>query len=95
MNCVISDQAAVRLKEILGQQEDKSLKIRIVVESDNYDARYGLGLDEQRKNDEVITTNAGIDVLMEKKVKFLDNLEIDYNKTEDKWIVTKRMQTTF
>lgn len=95
MNCVISDQAAARLKDILGQQEDKSLKIRIVVESDNYDARYGLGLDVQRKNDEVITTNAGIDVLMERKVKFLDNLEIDYNEAENKWIVTKRMQTTF
>ncbi len=95
MNCVFSEQAANRLKVILGQQEDKSLKVRIVVHADNYDAQYGLGLDVQRKNDELIMTNAGIEVLMEKKVKFLDNLEVDYNPTDDKWVITKRLQTTF
>jgi Fe-S cluster assembly iron-binding protein IscA len=95
MNCVISDLAASRLKEILAHQEDKSLKIRIVVESDNYDARYGLGFDVQKKNDEVIATEAGIDILMERRVKFLDNLEIDYHPEDDRWIITKRMQTTF
>ena len=95
MNCIISDQAASRLKEILANQPDKSLKIRIVVESDNYDARYGLGFDVPKKNDEIIVTDAGIEILMEKKVKFLDNLEIDYHPEADKWVITKRMQTTF
>ncbi len=96
MNCRISESAAVRLQDILRQQEDKTLKFRIFVAyaSEN-ETQYGLGLDAQKENDELVVTKAGIEVLMEKKEKFLSGVEIDYNPSEDRWIVTKRLQLEF
>ncbi len=96
MKCLMSEQATNRLNGILQQQEDKTLKVRVFVAfADESDTRYGLGLDVQNDKDELVVTKSGIEVLMEKKEKFLNGVEIDYKPDEDKWVITKHLQQEF
>ncbi len=96
MICYITENGATRLNEILQQQEDKALKVRLfVAHSDANEVRYGLGLDVEKEKDEVVVTKAGIEVLLERQEKFLNGVEIDYNSDEDKWVLTKRLQLEF
>jgi iron-sulfur cluster insertion protein len=88
MKCVVSASAASRLTDILAQQEDKTLKIRVFVQHAHGDhAHYGLGLDTAKDEDELVLTESGLEVLLEKGVDFLDGIEIDYDATDDKWVV--------
>ena len=96
MICHITENAAGRLQSILEQQEDKELKVRVFVAyADEKEERFGLGLDVKKKNDDLVVTKSGIVVLMDHKEKFLNGVEIDYNSSEDKWVITKRLQVEF
>ena len=88
INFQISENAANKLKEILAQEEDKNLKFRVFVAHAHDDhAHYGLGLDYQKDSDELLHTNQGVDVLLEKGQDFLDGVEVDYDATSDEWSV--------
>jgi iron-sulfur cluster insertion protein len=88
MKCTVSESAAKRLTDILQQQDDKTLKVRIFVQHAHGDhAHYGLGLDTEKDTDELISTETGVEVLLEKGNEFLDGIEVDYDSTDDKWVV--------
>ena len=88
MNCTLTESAAAKIKEIMAQEEDKTLKLRVFVSHAHADhAHYGLGLDKPTEKDEVVQT-AGIEILLEKDNEFLDGVEIDYNAEKDTWSAT-------
>lgn len=87
MNLQLSANAANKLKEILAQEEDKNLKFRVFVAHAHGDhAHYGLGLDYQQENDELVSSE-GIEVLLEKGEGFLDGVHVDYDAASDEWSV--------
>ncbi|QQE81033.1 iron-sulfur cluster assembly accessory protein [Alicyclobacillus sp. SO9] len=88
MECKMSEAATTKLKEILENEDDKQLKFRVFVGHAHGDhAHYGLGLDYQKETDELVTTNTGVEVLLEKNEKFLRNIEVDYNPDKDEWSI--------
>ncbi|MCF8566622.1 iron-sulfur cluster assembly accessory protein [Alicyclobacillus tolerans] len=88
MNCKVSASAAKKLSEILDQEDDKNLKFRVFVgHVHGNHAHYGLGLDYQKDTDELITTDTGTDVLLEKGQGFLDGVEVDYAASTDEWSI--------
>ena len=88
MKCTLSENAAVKVKEILDGVDDKELKLRVYVSHAHGDhAHYGLGLDKPSEKDEVVQT-AGIEVILEKGNEFLDGVIIDYNPEQDNWSAT-------
>lgn len=79
MNCKITRSAAKVLLNELALEENKGLKVRVKVEfTHNGLVQYELGLDEQDENDEVVITDKGIEVLLERNEDVLDGVKIDY-----------------
>ncbi|MCR8643854.1 iron-sulfur cluster assembly accessory protein [Paenibacillus sp. N1-5-1-14] len=79
MNCKITRKAAKVLQMELDKEENKGLVVRVAVAQMHGDhAHYELGLDTQTENDTVVSTDKGIDVLLEKDVALLDGVVIDY-----------------
>lgn len=79
MQCKITRNAAKIIQQELDKEENKSLKLRVIVTHSHGDhAHYGLDLDEPTDNDEVVTTDKGIDVLLAKNEPMLDGVKIDY-----------------
>ncbi|WP_442601397.1 iron-sulfur cluster assembly accessory protein [Paenibacillus sp. KN14-4R] len=79
MNCKITRKAAKVLQMELDKEENKGLVVRVAVSHQHGDhAHYELGLDTQTDNDIVVSTDKGIDVLIEKDVPLLDGVVIDY-----------------
>jgi Fe-S cluster assembly iron-binding protein IscA len=79
MNVKISRNAAKVLKAELEKEENKGLLVRVQVTHNHGDhAHYGLGLDDKTENDVVVSTDKGIDVLVDKDEPLLDGIRIDY-----------------
>jgi len=79
MQCKITRNAAKIIQQELDKEENKSLKLRVIVTHSHGDhAHYGMDLDEPTDNDEVVTTDKGIDVLLAKNEPMLDGVKIDY-----------------
>ncbi|OME86696.1 heme biosynthesis protein HemY [Paenibacillus sp. FSL A5-0031] len=79
MNCKISKNAAKVLQVELDKPENEGKKLRIYVTHSHGDhAHYGMGIDEPTEKDIVVSTNKGIDVILEKDNAFLDGVRIDY-----------------
>ena len=88
MNCTVTTEAASKLGEILAQEEDKNLKLRVFVAHAHGDhAHYGLGLDYQKDTDELVQTASGVEILLEKGQDFLDGIELDYHPESDEWSI--------
>jgi Fe-S cluster assembly iron-binding protein IscA len=88
MKCTLTESAAAKVKEILKEANDDTLKLRVFVSHSHGDhAHYGLGLDKPSENDEVVPT-AGLEVILEKGNEFLDGMVIDYNSEQDSWSAT-------
>jgi len=88
MECTIRAEAATKLREILQNETDKNLKLRVFVAHAHGDhAHYGLGLDEPKDTDELVQTATGVEVLLEKGQAFLDGIEIDYDPASDEWSI--------
>lgn len=90
MNCKITRNAAKKLNEVLAQETDKELKIRVYVGHAHGDhAHYGLALDKPTEKDEVVSTDKEIDIIMEKGDDFLDGVVIDYLYTpQEGYVIT-------
>ncbi|MFS0837559.1 iron-sulfur cluster assembly accessory protein [Paenibacillus sp. 1P03SA] len=79
MNVKISRNAAKVLKLELEKEENQGLLVRVQVSHNHGDhAHYALGLDTQTDKDVVVSTDKGIDVLLEKDEPLLDGIRIDY-----------------
>jgi Fe-S cluster assembly iron-binding protein IscA len=79
MNVKISRSAAKVLQLELDKEENQGLSVRVQVTHKHGDhAHYGLGLDDRTDKDVVVTTDKGIDVLLDKDEPLLDGIRIDY-----------------
>lgn len=79
MKCKISRNAAKVLLAELEKEEDKELKLRVYVTHAHGDhAHYGMKMDKPTVNDVVVSTDKGIDVILQKDEPFLDGIRIDY-----------------
>lgn len=79
MNCKISRNAAKMIKLELDKPENAGKLLRVFVTHAHGDhAHYGMGVDEPGEKDTVVSTDKGIDVILEKDNEFLDGIRIDY-----------------
>ncbi|CAJ1002556.1 MULTISPECIES: iron-sulfur cluster assembly accessory protein [Bacillales] len=79
MKVKITRNAAKQLKAVLDQEEDKELKLRVYITHKHGDhAHYGLALDKPGADDEVVSTDKEIDVIVNKNEPLLDGVKIDY-----------------
>lgn len=79
MNCKISKNAAKVIQVELDKPENAGKLLRVYVTHSHGDhAHYGMGIDEPTEKDEIVTTDKGIDVILEKGNAFLDGVRIDY-----------------
>ncbi len=79
MKCKITRNAAKILLAELEKEEDKSLKLRVVVTGTHGNhAHYALELDVPNENDMVVSTDKEIDLILEKDNEWLDGVVIDY-----------------
>ena len=79
MDCKITRSAAKVLQKELALDENQGLKVRVKVEfTHNGLVQYALGLDDVDKNDEIVMTDKGIEVLLERTEVDLDGVKIDY-----------------
>ncbi|MED4603217.1 iron-sulfur cluster assembly accessory protein [Paenibacillus validus] len=79
MKCKISRNAAKVLLAEMEQEENKELKLRVYVTHAHGDhAHYGLSMDTPTENDVVVSTDKGIDVILQKDEPLLDGVRIDY-----------------
>ncbi|MCD1259015.1 iron-sulfur cluster assembly accessory protein [Paenibacillus athensensis] len=79
MKVKISRNAAKMLKMELEKEENQGLIVRVQVTQQHGDhAHYGLGLDDRNDNDVLVTTDKGIDVLLDQNEPMLDGIRIDY-----------------
>ena len=79
MNCKITRSAARILLKELENEENKDLKLRVIITHAHGDhAHYGLELDTPTDNDEVIMTDKEIEVILAKDQPLLDGVKIDY-----------------
>ncbi|MGF7045827.1 Fe-S cluster assembly iron-binding protein IscA [Paenibacillus sp. DS2015] len=79
MNCKITRNAAKVLKKELDKEENKQLKVRVLVTHAHGDhAHYGMDLDTPQENDVVVATDKDIDVILDPNEPLLDGVKIDY-----------------
>lgn len=79
MKCKITRNAAKALRLELDKPENAELMVRVVISHKHGDhAHYGLELDKPTDEDEVVSTDKGIDVLLPKGEDLLDGVKIDY-----------------
>lgn len=90
MKCKITRNAAKKLQEVLAEETDKTLKLRVYVSHSHGDhAHYGMALDLPTDNDEVVSTDKDIDVILKKDEPFLDGVVIDYLYTpQEGYVIT-------
>ncbi|GAB6988602.1 HesB/IscA family protein [Paenibacillus pini] len=79
MKCKITRNAAKIIKNELAKEENKELKLRVLVTHSHGDhAHYGMDLDKPTDNDEVISTDKEIEVLLDRNEPLLDGVKVDY-----------------
>lgn len=79
MKCKITRNAAKVIKRELDKEENQGKKLRVVITHAHGDhAHYGLDLDTPRENDEIVSTDKEIDVILESGQDLLDGVKIDY-----------------
>jgi Fe-S cluster assembly iron-binding protein IscA len=90
MKCKITRNAAKVLKRELEKEENQGLKLRVYVTHAHGDhAHYGLFLDTQKEDDELVQTDKDIEVLLTKGDEWLDGVKIDYLYfPEERFVIT-------
>lgn len=79
MKCKINKNAAKKLKEMLETEEGQGKMIRVhitVMHGDH--AHYDLKFDTATEHDEIVETDKGIPILLDKREEFLDGVWIKY-----------------
>ncbi len=81
MNCKITRNAAKVLRLELDKPENAELTLKVFVTHSHGDhAHYGMDLAKPTEQDEVVTTDKDIDVILTKDDSFLDGVKIDDNQ---------------
>lgn len=79
MKCKINRNAAKKLKEMLQSEEAQGKMIRVFVTHHHGDhAHYDLMFDTPTEHDEIVKTDKGIDILLDKREEFLDGVWIKF-----------------
>jgi Fe-S cluster assembly iron-binding protein IscA len=79
MNAKITRNAANVLRRELDKPENADKKLRVVITHHHGDhAHYGLDMDQPSDQDEVVSTDKGIDVILAKGEDMLDGVKVDY-----------------
>lgn len=79
MNVKITRNAAKMLLQELDKEENKEMKLRVLISHSHGDhAHYGLDLDKPGEDDVVVQTDKNIDVIVKKDEPLLDGVKIDY-----------------
>ena len=77
MKCKITRNAAKMIAKSLAEGEGR--KVRVYVTHAHGDhAHYELELDDPKETDEIVMTDKGIEVLLDKNDPWLDGVKIDY-----------------
>ncbi|MGG5254363.1 iron-sulfur cluster assembly accessory protein [Neobacillus sp. SM06] len=90
MKCKINRNAAKELKKMLEKEGDTEKLFRVYVTHMHGDhAHYDLMLDTPSENDEVVQTDKGIDIILEKGQEYLDGVWIQFFYVpEPEWVIT-------
>ncbi|WP_168119381.1 iron-sulfur cluster assembly accessory protein [Paenibacillus sp. HB172176] len=84
MKVKISRNAAKMLLLELNKEEHGGKLLRVYITHSHGDhAHYGMGIDEPGEKDVVVSTDKGIDVILEKDNELLDGVRIDYFYTPE------------
>lgn len=79
MKCKINRNAAKVLKDMLSEEENEGKMVRVIISHMHGDhAHYEVVLDSPTEHDEIVSTDKGIDVLLDKREEFLDGVWIKY-----------------
>ena len=79
MNCKITRNAAKVIKKELENEQNKDLKLRVIITHAHGDhAHYGLDLDTPKESDVIVATDKEIDVILDANEPLLDGVKIDY-----------------
>lgn len=79
MNCKITRNAAKIINQELAKEENKDLKLRVMITHSHGDhAHYGMDMDQPKENDEIVMTDKEIEVILNKDEPLLDGVKIDY-----------------
>jgi Fe-S cluster assembly iron-binding protein IscA len=79
MNCKITRNAAKIIAKELAKEENKELKLRVMVTHSHGDhAHYGMDMDKPTAQDEIVMTDKEIEVILAKNEPLLDGVKIDY-----------------
>lgn len=89
MKVKINRNAAKELKRMLETEEEAQGKmIRIYISHMHGDhAHYGIAYDTPQENDEIVKTDKGIDILLDKNEEFLDGIWIQYFHVDNEGFV--------
>jgi iron-sulfur cluster assembly protein len=76
----ITSQAAVKLAELLKQQEDPSTRLRLFITRGGcHGFSYGMAFDQERRADDEVITQDGVEVLVDPvSSRVLAGAQIDY-----------------
>ena len=79
----ISDSATKKIKEIIDEEGNDDLKLRIFVQGGGCSGfQYGFTLDEEAEEDDFSFEKNGVQVLVDSmSMQYLQEAEIDYEKT--------------
>ncbi|OAJ75355.1 heme biosynthesis protein HemY [Brevibacillus sp. SKDU10] len=79
MKAKITRNAAKKINEIMAQETDKDLKLRVyITHKHGNHAHYGMTLDKPSEKDTVVSTDKDIEVLLQTSEELLDGVVIDY-----------------
>lgn len=79
MKCKINKNAAKKLKEMLATEEGQGKMIRVYITVMHGDhAHYDLKFDTPTEHDEIVETDKGISILLDKREEFLDGVWIKF-----------------
>lgn len=79
MNVKINRNAAKVLKKMLEREDAQGKMLRVFVTERHGDhAHYAIDFDTPNEHDEIVHTDKGIDVLLDKRDKHLDGVWIQY-----------------
>jgi Fe-S cluster assembly iron-binding protein IscA len=79
MKCKINRNAAKVIKEMLNTEEAEGKMIRVVIDYMHGDhAHYKIVFDTPTEHDEIVKTDKGIDILLDKREEFLDGVWLQY-----------------
>ncbi len=79
----ITDQAASKLKELLANQEEPNLFLRLFVQPGGCEGfSYGMGFDAERRDDDQIFEQGGVKVLVDaSSLEHMRGARVDYAKS--------------